>query len=97
MSFLKPLAQNGLFGLGGMAVAGSPGHDNGGLFNANPAGIANFGKAMNGIATAGGATPGYDASTAPPIANHLQMLDPGIQAALAKFRNTPIPMMGNYQ
>lgn len=46
-----------------------------------------FGTAMNGIAQAGGAAPGYAAPEPAPVNNHLQLADPNIlQAILQQFR-----------
>lgn len=96
MSFLKDIGGSGLFGLGGMAAAGGPsgpakalGH----LIDANPVGISNIantvGKVANGIASAGGATPGYDAppATMPNLTNYLQLTDPRVLKALGASFN----------
>lgn len=77
MSFLKPDAA------GGTGLGSSLGF--------NPGDVKAFGTAMNGIASAGGATPGYASQQAPDVNNHLQLLDPDVlKAIIAKFGPTPI-------
>lgn len=47
---------------------------------------SNIGQGMNGIAAAGGASPGYSAPEAPSVDNHMQLLDPGtIQQLIQQF------------
>lgn len=89
MSFLKPSMGAGGIANGPNGLASGLGH----LIGVDPSQISSnvgkFGDAMNGIASVGGATPGY---TAPqqPVNNHLQLLDPAtLQAIYAKFGGQP--------
>lgn len=78
MSFLKA-APDGSTGLGSS-------------LGFNPGDVRAFGTAMNGIASAGGAAPGYASQQAPDVNNHLQLLDPAVlKAIIAKFAP---PQMG---
>jgi hypothetical protein len=89
MSFLKSLPITG--GIGAAMHPTEAAQGLGHLLNISPAGIGMFGKAMNGIASAGGATPGYQGSTQPN--NYMQNADPdSLQATLAKFGNTNMPV-----
>ena len=87
MSFLKDIGGSGLLGLGGMAAAGpnSAATGLGHLIGTEPSRIASIadsiGKVSNGIATAGGATAGYDAP-APQLSNYMQMMDPRVLKAI---------------
>lgn len=67
---LKDLASSGLFGLGGMALSGGFGHDTPG-----PSKLDKIGGALNMVAQAGGAAPGYQAHPAAAPVNHFQMMD----------------------
>jgi hypothetical protein len=89
MSFLKEPVDGANPGAAGL------GH----LLGADPSRVSSIadriGQGMNGIAQAGGATPGY-ASPDQSVNNHLQLLDPEVlRSIIAKFR--PSPTMGVYQ
>lgn len=94
MSFLSGGA-GALGGLGAAApTAGAMGL--GKLLGADPSRIGQIaggiGKAANGIATAGGATPGYDAPQLQPTGpdNHMQLLDNAVlQRLIQQFGGQP--------
>lgn len=92
MSFLKPDAA-------ALSAAGASGAANGlgRLIDVDPSRIdriaGGIGKAANGIAAAGGATPGYVPQQAPqqPVNNYMQLLDPNVLRAIyAKFGGGPV-------
>lgn len=86
MSFLKSAA-----GAGGVTGLGAS-------LGLNPTSLQTLGTAMNGIASVGGASPGYAGQQGDPgLNNHLQMLDPEVlRAILAKFHSGG-PTTGVYQ
>lgn len=108
MSFLRDIGGSGLLGLGGMAAAGGPnsaatglGH----LIGTEPSRVSSIanavGKISNGLAEAGGATPGYDAP-APQLSNYMQMMDPRVLKAITDHFGTgasfnPHAMTVDYQ
>lgn len=89
MSFLKPMGG----AAGAMPQANAAATGLGHLFGADPSRISEIagriGKGMNAVATAGGATPGYQAEAAP-VDNHLQLLDPAmLQRIIQQFGGRP--------
>lgn len=89
MSFLKPLAGGAASALQPNSAASGLGH----LIGVDPSRISQIaqgvGTAADGIADAGGATPGY-AAPQQPVNNYMQMLDPNVlQAIYAKFGGGP--------
>jgi hypothetical protein len=93
MSFLN--GRGGALADGGNAAASGLGH----MLNTDPSRISQIagqiGRGMNGIAAAGGATPGYAAPEAAP-ANHMQLLDDAVLQKIVQQFGGGMPQQRQY-